>query len=69
MAVLLFQTIVILIIMKKEKHLRIRLSEPQMKQLIQTITNKEKMTKSEFVRQAIMDKIKKYDSNENRRSK
>jgi hypothetical protein len=48
--------------MKKEKHLRIRITELQMKQLIQAILTIGKISKSEFIRQAIMDKIYKVQS-------
>lgn len=49
--------------MKKEKHLRIRISENQSQQLIKTIVKHDITSKSEFVRQAIMEKIDKLKQN------
>jgi hypothetical protein len=50
--------------MKKEKHIRIRISNEQFRQLVDTIMKMESISKSEFVRQAIMDKIKKSKKHE-----
>jgi len=43
--------------MKKEKHLRIRITESQFKRLIDNIVLTEEQSKSEFVRQAINEKL------------
>jgi hypothetical protein len=43
--------------MKKEKHLRIRITESQFTRLIDTIHLTEEISKSEFIRQAINEKI------------
>jgi metal-responsive CopG/Arc/MetJ family transcriptional regulator len=45
--------------MKKEKHLRIRINNDQFRQLVDTIIKTESISKSEFIRQAIIEKIKK----------
>lgn len=55
--------------MRKEKHLRIRVSENQMKQLIETIVAHDITSKSEFVRQAIKDKIEKLKPNGHQKNK
>lgn len=55
--------------MKKEKHLRIRINESQMKQLVETIMTNDITSKSEFVRQAIKDKIEKLKPNGHRKTK
>jgi Arc/MetJ-type ribon-helix-helix transcriptional regulator len=47
----------------KENHLRIRISESQMKDLVKTITKHDFTSKSEFVRQAITEKIQKTEKN------
>ena len=46
--------------MKKENHIRIRINEEQFRQLMDTIIKSEMVSKSEFIRQAITDKIKKF---------
>jgi hypothetical protein len=43
--------------MKKEKHLRIRITESQFKRLIDNVLLTEEKSKSEFIRQAINEKI------------
>jgi len=55
--------------MIKETHLCIRISSTQMNELIDIIIKNEIISKSEFVRQAIQDKISKLKQNENRRIK
>jgi hypothetical protein len=49
--------------MKKEKHLRIRITESQFKRLVDTIILTEEKSKSEFVRQAITEKLEKTKNN------
>jgi hypothetical protein len=49
--------------MKKEKHLRVRITETQFKQLIDNIILEEKKSKSEFVRQAINEKLERSKIN------
>jgi metal-responsive CopG/Arc/MetJ family transcriptional regulator len=53
----------------KEQHLRIRLSESQMKELTRTIIKNDFISKSEFVRQAITEKIKNLKPNGHQRIK
>lgn len=55
--------------MRKEKHLRIRISENQMNQLIETIVKHDITSKSEFVRQALREKIEKLKSNGHKKNK
>ena len=43
--------------MKKGKHLRIRITESQFKRLIDNVLLTEEKSKSEFIRQAINEKI------------
>jgi metal-responsive CopG/Arc/MetJ family transcriptional regulator len=50
--------------MKKEKHLRIRINNDQFRQLVDTIIKTESISKSEFIRQAIIEKIKKSNKHE-----
>jgi Arc/MetJ-type ribon-helix-helix transcriptional regulator len=50
--------------MKKEKQIRIRISNDQFHQLMDTIAKGEMVSKSEFVRQAINDKIKRHKRHE-----
>ncbi len=45
--------------MKKENHIRIRLNDDQFRQLMDSIIKSEMVSKSEYIRQAITDKIKK----------
>jgi len=52
--------------MKKEKHLRIRISAAQMRQLIKTVKSHHLKSKSELVRQAIKDKLDKIKQGENK---
>ena len=52
----------------KENHLRIRISESQMKELVRTITKHDFTSKSEFVRQAITEKIQKTEKNGHQRN-
>ena len=52
----------------KENHLRIRISESQMKDLVRTITKNDFTSKSEFVRQAITEKIKNLKPNGHKRT-
>jgi hypothetical protein len=49
--------------MKKEKHLRIRITESQFKRLIDNIILAEEKSKSEFVRQAINEKLERSKNN------
>ena len=50
--------------MKKEKQIRIRINDEQFRQLMDTIIKSEMVSKSEFIRQAITDKIKKIERRE-----
>ena len=45
--------------MNKQKHLRIRITESQLKNLIDNIILTEEKSKSEFIRKAINEKIEK----------
>ena len=49
--------------MNKQKHLRIRINEQQLKNLIKVISKHDYSSKSEFVRQAITEKIQKTEKN------
>lgn len=49
--------------MKKEKQIRIRINDEQFRQM-DTIIKSEMVSKSEFIRQAITDKIKKFKRHE-----
>jgi metal-responsive CopG/Arc/MetJ family transcriptional regulator len=49
--------------MNKQKHLRIRINEQQLKNLIKVISKHDYSSKSEFVRQAIKEKIQKTEKN------
>ena len=49
----------ILMNMNKQKHLRIRITESQLKNLIDNIILTEEKSKSEFIRKAINEKIEK----------
>jgi metal-responsive CopG/Arc/MetJ family transcriptional regulator len=49
--------------MNKQKHLRIRINEQQLKNLIKVISKHDYSSKSEFVRQAINEKIQKTEKN------
>lgn len=50
--------------MKKEKQLRIRITEEQLKRLMDRLVLTEINSRSEFVRTAIDDKLRKIDRNE-----
>lgn len=50
--------------MKKEKQIRIRINDEQFRQLMDTIIKSEMVSKSEFIRQAINDKIKRFKRHE-----
>jgi hypothetical protein len=49
--------------MKKEKHLRIRITESQFTRLVDNIFLTKEKSKSEFVRQAIIEKIERTNTN------
>jgi len=49
--------------MNKQQHLRIRINEQQLKNLIKVISKHDYSSKSEFVRQAITEKIQKTEIN------
>ena len=49
--------------MNKQQHLRIRINEQQLKNLIKVISKHDFTSKSEFVRQAITEKIQKTEKN------
>jgi metal-responsive CopG/Arc/MetJ family transcriptional regulator len=49
--------------MKKEKQIRIRINDEQFRQM-DTILKSEMVSKSEFIRQAINDKIKRFKRHE-----
>ncbi len=53
----------IFITMKKEKQIRIRINDEQFRQM-DTILKSEMVSKSEFIRQAINDKIKRFKRHE-----
>lgn len=55
--------------MKKEKHLRIRISSNQLKELVSTITTHDITSMSEFVRTAIKEKIDKMKPNGHKKTK
>ena len=55
--------------MNKEKHLRIRITEQQLKNLVNTLITEDYTSKSDFVRQAITEKIQKIETNGNSRDK
>lgn len=50
--------------MEKDKILRVRISSTQLKRLISTVMKNKLPSVSEFVRNAIVDKIEKINSNE-----
>jgi hypothetical protein len=54
---------------KKDKHLRIRITSNQLDKLIRAISTSDAGTVSDFVRTAINDKIEKMKPNGNKKTK
>jgi biotin operon repressor len=54
---------------KKDKHLRIRITKTQLESLVKTISTNDIGSLSEFVRTAINDKIAKMKQNGNKKTK
>lgn len=69
MQVLLFCYFLIFINMRKGKHLRIRISTHQLQELMSTIIKNDVTSMSEFVRQAIKEKIEKLKTNGHKKNK
>lgn len=55
--------------MNKEKHLRIRINDQQLKNLNRVISKHDYSSKSEFIRQAITEKIETLKNNGHKRIK